>query len=340
MAQIDRDSATTTPPSPPPQLAEAVAQAEAAQVAAEQAVVDAQSIRDSLEPETFAQVAVANVFSQPQTVPDEGYDEATWTNNLTVPTKNAVRDLIEPIKGDVGILFTPVGDQFTNLRIEHSSLFSSPVISANSVALRNSSQDLKVVQNVSLTLNLAGDVGGPLGPSSTPALNTWYYRWLWWNSLNGLTATFDTSATTPTPPTGYSTSDYKLLLPGASRTNDAGGVSLVPINTFQRYHQYFSMIVGTPVIASGAQGNASTPTFVSASLANVFPPNARIGTYLVRYTNCIVAIAESSSQGLVYRAITGTTTTENKLVRARISNNQLAYAASGSASVLGFAWED
>lgn len=49
----------------------------------------------------------ANTFTGHQTVPDEAYDATTWNDNLTVPTKNAIRDKIVSIDDAVTAL-TPV----------------------------------------------------------------------------------------------------------------------------------------------------------------------------------------------------------------------------------------
>ncbi len=49
-----------------------------------------------------------NTWAGDQTVPDQAYDATTWDGNLTVPTKNAVRDKIAITTGAKGFLQVPV----------------------------------------------------------------------------------------------------------------------------------------------------------------------------------------------------------------------------------------
>lgn len=43
----------------------------------------------------------SNTFSGDQFVPDEAYDSTTWDGNLSVPTKNAIRDKLEQVISDL-----------------------------------------------------------------------------------------------------------------------------------------------------------------------------------------------------------------------------------------------
>lgn len=52
----------------------------------------------------FGTTVTATTFSGDVTVPDQAYDPTTWDANLTVPTKNAIRDKIASlVKADVGL---------------------------------------------------------------------------------------------------------------------------------------------------------------------------------------------------------------------------------------------
>lgn len=46
---------------------------------------------------------VANVFTQPQSVPDDPYDATAWNGSVEVPTKNAIRDKIESMSSGSGL---------------------------------------------------------------------------------------------------------------------------------------------------------------------------------------------------------------------------------------------
>lgn len=48
----------------------------------------------------------SNTFTGDQFVPDEAYDASGWNGNLSVPTKNAVRDIIETIIASIPALST------------------------------------------------------------------------------------------------------------------------------------------------------------------------------------------------------------------------------------------
>lgn len=151
------------------------------------------------------------------------------------------------------------------------------LITVDEAVLENSSNIYKTVRGVSLTLNANGTVGAPLGPMQARTASTWMFRWLWYNAANGLTATLDTSATAPTAPTGYASTDYHCRLPGASLTDSSASQYLMQILAEGHTSQYV-VTTGTntaamPTVANGPQGTFSTtaPTWAGVSMAGIVP---------------------------------------------------------------------
>lgn len=151
------------------------------------------------------------------------------------------------------------------------------ILSADEAVLENGSNAYITQRSISLTVNANGTVGAPLSIMSARAASTWYFRWLWYNSTNGLTATLDASATAPTAPTGYASTDYKCRLPGASRTDGSANTYLLQIVSEGKISQYVptsgSNTTALPTIAGGANGtfDVNTPTYVAVSVASVVP---------------------------------------------------------------------
>jgi len=138
------------------------------------------------------------------------------------------------------------------------------VVTADEVVLKNGDNLYVTVRAVNKTVNANGAVGAPLSIMAARAANTWLYRWLWYNVVIGLTATLDASNTAPTPPTGYSASDYNALLPGASRTDASAGTYLMQTATRGR-RSTWRVLSGSNVAASRqmASGNFTGVTAVA-----------------------------------------------------------------------------
>lgn len=94
MAQTDRNNATTNPPSPPPQLQEAVDAAIAAQQAAEVAQAAAEAAAAIVNPSNYVP-KTGGTFTGAISVPADPYNRSTWNGVNEVPTKNDVSDKFE-----------------------------------------------------------------------------------------------------------------------------------------------------------------------------------------------------------------------------------------------------
>jgi hypothetical protein len=158
-------------------------------------------------------------------------------------------------------------------------------ITADEVILENSSNTFITQRTVSKVINANGTVGNPLSIMQTRAGSTWYYIWMWYNIANGLTATLDNSATSPTAPTGYVSSDYKARMPGAMRTDGSGNTYLLQIKTTGRDSRYIplsgSNLTANPSITTSALGTA--PTTWSSQAVGAFVPTTatKIGIYAI-----------------------------------------------------------
>ncbi len=98
-------------------------------------------------------------------VPDEAYDEAGWNGDLSVPTKNAVRDKIESLTG-VSTTWTDIGDATADTTIAlagHETLFTSTLDEVGGIVIEISNTDADLA-NDTVLLRLSyvddGDANG------------------------------------------------------------------------------------------------------------------------------------------------------------------------------------
>lgn len=166
-----------------------------------------------------------------------------------------------------------VKGQYSNLAIDALGTNNyNCVITADEVVLKNSANSYITQRGVSKTVNANGTVGAPLSIMSSRAASTWYYRWLWYNAAQGLTATLDPSSTSPTPPTGYTASDFNLLLPGACRTDPSGSTYLLQTRTRGRRTKYV-VLTGSNVAVNRQMASGSV-SLGPVALGAFVPPNA------------------------------------------------------------------
>ncbi len=200
----------------------------------------------------------------------------------TVPTFGATPTYMLDMKSGAALLNSVMPAAVKNFKADALGINNyNCVITADKVVLENSTGAYYGVENVNLTVNANGTVGAPLSIMSTRAASTWYYRWLWWNATAGVTATLDVSSTAPTAPTGYASTDFKALLPGASRTDASGSTYLLSISTRGKKTQYVvlsgSNIAALPVMSSGVQGTVGltgATTWVAVGVSSFAPPTA------------------------------------------------------------------
>lgn len=143
------------------------------------------------------------------------------------------------------------------------------VIGAGSVILHGAAGTfLATSVNVSPVLSASGANGIDTGAS---AASTWYYLHVIYNPTTKATAgLFSLSASAPTLPSGYA---YSARV-GAVRTLPSG--YLMPTLQIGRRVQYVvsAALAGMPIIANGAVGSVSVPTWVAYSVSTFVPPTA------------------------------------------------------------------
>jgi hypothetical protein len=221
-------------------------------------------------------------------------------------TKAQADLLYAPINGSVAA----VRNMFSNLKADAIGVNNyNCVVTIDEIVLENSSNSYLTLRAVNKTINANGTVGAPLSIMSTRAASTWYYRWLWYNVTNGLTATLDISSTAPTAPTGYVAGDYKAPLPGACRTDNTGNTYLLQTITRNRSSQYVvlagSNVAAPPQMANGIAGSTTVPTWVAVAVAAFVPPTAtKISIYAGSAGGSAQVIAAPNNQ---YGSITSST---------------------------------
>lgn len=220
--------------------------------------------------------------------------------------------LLNPATGVSAAAGVSIQGAFRNLKIDALGVNNhSCIITADEVVLEDSANVFLTVRAVNKTVNANGAVGAPLSIMSARAASTWYYRWLWYNATNGLTATLDISDTAPTPPTGYAGTDYKAKLPGACRTDSSGSTYLLQIKTRDHRSGYVplagSNLASLPVMSGGVQGSVTTPTYVSVATGSFVPPAAFSINVLPAVLNAgaIAVVAPSGAYGS-YNSATNT----------------------------------
>lgn len=220
---------------------------------------------------------------------------------------NANWVLLNPATGVVALQAGITGS-IKNLKSTAPGLNSyTTVLTADEAILKNGSEVPITVYSVNLTLNANGTVGAPLSVMSARAASTWYYIWLWYNATNGLTATFDTSATAPTAPTGYVSTDYKCRTRATKRTDSSANTYLLQIETDGKVSQYVptpgSNTLNTPAFAGGVNGtfDVISPTWLAVTTANVVPTGANAKINLIALptssTNNAMIVAPNGNYG-------------------------------------------
>ena len=180
---------------------------------------------------------------------------------------------------------------FKNLAASATGTNASVVVTCDEIALEDAANSYVTARTVSLAINTAAAGANGLDAGSLAA-STWYSVWVI-RKPDGTTAgLLSLSATAPTLPGGYT---HKARV-GWIRTD--GTANKYPLGFIQygRRVQYKvaagSNLAALPILASGAAGNTSTPTWVAVSIAAFAPPTASAIEILlnaVSYNNAMAA---------------------------------------------------
>jgi hypothetical protein len=170
-------------------------------------------------------------------------------------------------------------------------------ISATSAIVYDSSNNTRIVNSVSGTINCATTGANGLDTGSL-ANNTWYYGYIIYNATTATTALLaSTSATSPTLPSGYT---FATKACTAFRTD--GSATIIGFKQIGDNWQYVvgSNLSAVRQMASGAAGSTGTGATTAVSISS-FVPTAIARTilgYLVQASNAVIA-APNASYGAI-----------------------------------------
>jgi hypothetical protein len=176
-----------------------------------------------------------------------------------------------------------------NLKIIAGSGAKTSTITADAVALADTTGAGWLASGVSVTLNLASSGAGGLDSGSDTG-NTWYAVWLI-DDAGVVKALASTSATAPTMPSG---DIYKARI-GWERTDVTGNViAFVQLGDRGRW---LNMGTGLPLAASGVAGSFTAGTYASFSVSTLVPPTATAIGLILFSNNGVTAAAPDANYG-------------------------------------------
>lgn len=172
---------------------------------------------------------------------------------------------------------------------------TADTVTADIAYLLNAGGQAIAIKNVSNSISTAVSGAGGLD-SGVIATNTFYARYLIYNPTTATTSgLISTSATAPTLPAGYTF----YTRTGWIRTDSASKL----MRTLQYNNRTVHVNTGTglPLVASGASGSVSVPTWVALSVTGFVPSTAREIVLLVGNTanagGSIVIVAPNNQYG-------------------------------------------
>lgn len=192
------------------------------------------------------------------------------------------------------LLASGIAGSFSNLKASATGLSALVTVTADSLCLKNASNEQVVVNALALSINSAA-VGANGLDTGVLAASTWYAVWVIWNGTT-TAGLLSLSATAPTMPAGYT---YKART-GWIRTDASANKYPLAFNQAGRFvvPVVGGNVPGLPQIASGAAGNTATPTYVNFSWLGAAPADV---VSLDVITTCIpdtsLILATSSSRG-------------------------------------------
>lgn len=165
-----------------------------------------------------------------------------------------------------------VRGSFSGLAANASGTNANVSVTTDELMLEASAGDYRTARAVSVTPSVS--VSGVNGiDSGVVAPSTWYYVWVISNGLN-IAGLISLSPTAPSMPSGYT---YKARV-STIRTDSTANAFPLPFVQFGRKSFWTpkpaTNLTSLRVMASGAQGNISTPTWVAVSVSSFVPPTA------------------------------------------------------------------
>lgn len=182
--------------------------------------------------------------------------------------------LLNPATGVTAASVASVQGAFKNLQASATGTNATVTVSADEIAVEDSSNAYKTLRTVSLSINSAAAGANGLDTGSLAA-STWYSVWVIWNGTT-TAGLISASATAPTMPGGYT---HKARV-GWVRTDGTANKFPLGFKQFGRRIRYVvasgSNVANLPIMASGNQGSTTTPTWVAVSTTNYVPTTASV----------------------------------------------------------------
>lgn len=187
---------------------------------------------------------------------------------------------------------------FKNLAASATGTGANVTVTADEIAVENSSNVYQTLRSVSLTI--AGTSTGANGlDTGALATSTWYSLWVIWNGTT-TAGLMSLSATAPTMPSGYT---HKARV-GWIRTDGTANKYPLSFIQFGRTVQYKvaagSNLTAMPIMASGTAGTPATPTWASVAVGAFIPSTAGVIDIVYRAGNSTSgAVAPNNAYGNV-----------------------------------------
>lgn len=233
---------------------------------------------------------------------------------------------------------------FKNLQASANGTTAAVNVSADELVVENAAHAYLTLRSLSLSANTAAASGAANSlDTGAWAFSTWYYVFVIYNSTTAALL-FSLSATAPTLPSGYT---YFARV-GAIRTQSATNYYPLAFKQYGRRVQYVataaSNVPNLPVMATGALGNVSTPTWSAVAIGVYVPPTASQITCLLDMPAANAAMLAPNN---AYGAFNSTTNppinagnNTSVVASLNIETMNIYYASSGAGLVACLGWED
>ena len=263
---------------------------------------------------------------------DQG--DSTWMPCATVDEANKLAYPVNAI---------PVAGLFKNLQLAGSG--TGVTITADELVLEDANGNPLRLRNVNTSITWATSGAGGLDTGAFAA-NNWYYHWVIYKpSTQTVSAITSLSSSAPTMPSGYT---HKCRV-GATRS-----ISTTKAWHVQQYNRRAQIIVdgtdvtGLPIIASGAAGSVSTPTWVTVATGPFVPATASSIRGVAVGNNFQISIAPNGNYGSVTSStnpppVTGNNTSNQNVpfeLLLESANIYWASAVAGYVEMAVLGWED
>lgn len=207
--------------------------------------------------------------------------------------------LVRKAQMDAAVSGGPVVGAFRALTASATGTSATVSVATDEIVVASAANAYATLRAVSLSINSAGSGANGLD-TGTLAANTWYSVWVIYNGTT-VAGLLSVSATSPTLPGGYT---HKARI-GWIRTDGTANKYPLSFVQYGRRVQYAQSAAGNlptlPLMAAGAQGSITTPTYVSVSTAAFVPPTAKVlhFSYYTTAASGNIMLAPNNSYGLL-----------------------------------------